>query len=475
MPKNILIFSDGTGQAGGLRPDQRLSNIYKLYRATRPWSDSPIHPDEQVAFYDAGLGTDEDGGSLPFRAWRFLRKLASSMTGTGLSRNITDCYAAILRHYEPGDRIYLFGFSRGAYTARCVANVLALCGVASKDGQGNPLPRAGARLRAIAAEAVDSVYDHASRTAKDDALAQREEKARRFRTRYQSEDSNGQWAAPYFIGVFDTVAALGLSPALRYLLWGLLVALVVIAYLVTAYWFDAPHAANASAGITAGVLLTLVAAYALSRVRLIKNYPAKGQFRLSYSPGLAGSYDLKLDTRVGFARHALAIDETRRDFARVGWGRKGEGVAKSENEPEWFKQIWFAGCHSDIGGSYAEDESRLSDVTLKWMVGEVQATPYPILIDDTKLRLAPSALGQQHCEIHPVRDAYPKWWFLPRWSWPAKPRKEAAGATLHPSVGERFAAAHVVQPDGVKPYRPSTLAADPTLKHFYAHQGGAHR
>jgi len=48
MPKNILIFSDGTGQAGGLRPDQRLSNIYKLYRATRIGPDSAIDPAKQI-------------------------------------------------------------------------------------------------------------------------------------------------------------------------------------------------------------------------------------------------------------------------------------------------------------------------------------------------------------------------------------------------------------------------------------------
>ncbi len=51
MGKNIVIFSDGTGQAGGVRPDQHLSNIYKLYRACRTGPDSTINPAEQVAFY----------------------------------------------------------------------------------------------------------------------------------------------------------------------------------------------------------------------------------------------------------------------------------------------------------------------------------------------------------------------------------------------------------------------------------------
>jgi uncharacterized protein (DUF2235 family) len=69
MAKTILIFSDGTGQIGGLRPDQRLSNVYKMYRAMRPGPDSPIDPRKQVAFYDAGLGAGETGG-LTFKRIR---------------------------------------------------------------------------------------------------------------------------------------------------------------------------------------------------------------------------------------------------------------------------------------------------------------------------------------------------------------------------------------------------------------------
>ena len=60
MAKNIVIFSDGTGQAGGLKPDQNVSNIYKLYRACRSDPESDIDPATQIGFYDAGLGTEAD-------------------------------------------------------------------------------------------------------------------------------------------------------------------------------------------------------------------------------------------------------------------------------------------------------------------------------------------------------------------------------------------------------------------------------
>ncbi len=57
MGKNILIFSDGTGQVGGYAFDEDRTNIYKLYRATRIGPDSPIEPSDQLAFYDPGLGS----------------------------------------------------------------------------------------------------------------------------------------------------------------------------------------------------------------------------------------------------------------------------------------------------------------------------------------------------------------------------------------------------------------------------------
>lgn len=62
MAKNVCIFSDGAGQMGGVRLDQRLSN--KMYRAMRPGPDSPINPKEQIAYYDPGLGTWESGGGF---------------------------------------------------------------------------------------------------------------------------------------------------------------------------------------------------------------------------------------------------------------------------------------------------------------------------------------------------------------------------------------------------------------------------
>jgi uncharacterized protein (DUF2235 family) len=140
MAKNIVIFSDGTGQRGGLLFDENRSNIYKLFRACRCSPDSSVEPSTQLAFYDPGLGTLPLGSDFFGSAWRRVYNLVSQALGLGLTGNIIDCYAAIIRMWDPGDHIYLFGFSRGAYTVRCLAGVLKYCGIPTRVGD-RPLPR----------------------------------------------------------------------------------------------------------------------------------------------------------------------------------------------------------------------------------------------------------------------------------------------------------------------------------------------
>ncbi len=468
--KNILIFSDGTGQAGGIRPDQRLSNIYKLFRATRIGPDSPIDPARQIAFYDPGLGTDSDVGPMPLRLVRLARKIASSATGAGISRNVIDCYAAILKHYEPGDRLYLFGFSRGAYTVRCVAGVLNLCGVPTRHGEQSGCPRFGSELRSIAREAVRDVYEHGAGRDRAELEDQREELGRRFRLKYRSDVDGHANVAPYFIGVFDTVAALGArgwSRAAMILALALMVALplaglaLIGARLSGLPWPQLFLLLGTSAGLGATIRSVL------SRIKFVRDYPAPFWKRWHVSGWRLGYYDRFLDKRVRFARHALAIDERRAAFARVPWGMKKEVDMPKAGEPPHLVQMWFAGNHSDIGGSYPEEESRLSDITLEWMVGEATRIPDPILIDRSRLNLFPSAAGMQHCEVTSLRDKYPRW--ARKWlpGWKEKIRTEVLGAMLHASVYERFALSAVQQCDQLEPYRPTALRAHPKLAARY--------
>lgn len=471
MPKNIVIFSDGTGQAGGVRPDQQLSNIYKLFRSCRTGPDSSVDPSKQVAFYDAGLGTEADEGTVPLRAVRFLNKVASSATGRGISTNITDCYEAILRHYEPGDRIFLFGFSRGAYTARCVGGVLNLCGVPTVNPDGTPLPRYGRALREIAEEAVTQVYDHGAGRNREKFEPQRMEKARRFRLKYGSDSEGMANAVPYFIGVFDTVASLGSKGLRRVGEFLLLASMVLIPCVVVAAVAKPVFNFNFwSTFLTLTFFLGLWVGVRtfLSSLKVIRDFPGPGETQWHLAGWRSGFYDTNLSRRVRAARHALAIDETRSDFARVPWGFKGASEVRPPDEPEWLQQLWFAGNHSDIGGSYPEDESRLSDIALKWMIDEVSKMPHPLIIPDGTLHLFPDAAGMQHSEVESARQKWPSWvpakW---RFSWKEKPRTEVLGATWHPTVLQRFNLGAVTQYATRAPYRPETLRFDSRVAALY--------
>lgn len=107
MAKNIVVFSDGTGQEGGRGES---SNVYRLFNLVE---DRTPH---QVAFYDRGLGT----------GWR---KVTGQGAGMGISQNILECYQFIFEQYQAGDTVYLFGFSRGAYTVRSLSGFIELFGI----------------------------------------------------------------------------------------------------------------------------------------------------------------------------------------------------------------------------------------------------------------------------------------------------------------------------------------------------------
>ena len=116
MAKNIVICCDGTGN----EINANLSNVLKLFRVARKNED-------QVVFYDPGVGTVSTSDP-----WCRLKSNALGvwglLTGYGLDENVLDAYRFLLDTYADGDRVYLFGFSRGAYTIRVLAGFLRLVG-----------------------------------------------------------------------------------------------------------------------------------------------------------------------------------------------------------------------------------------------------------------------------------------------------------------------------------------------------------
>jgi hypothetical protein len=109
--------------------------------------------------------------------------------------------------------------------------------------------------------------------------------------------------------------------------------------------------------------------------------------------------------------------------------------------------VWFAGNHSDVGGSYPETEARLSDIALDWMTSEARNLPNGILVDTAVLQLYPSAAGMQHDEAKTSVFRYAR----------RKIRSVPPDAPLHTSVFERLHLTAVPHYDGMVRYRPEGL------------------
>lgn len=257
---NIIICADGTWN----RPEADLkkdfpTNVLKLSRAIKPAANGL----KQHVFYDWGLGSYHDSFS-------------AGATGKGIHKNILDGYRYIVQNYDPGDKIFLFGFSRGAYTVRALSGLINNCGI---------LKRQDARLIAEAWK----IYKSPLKKNRPSEVA-----AKTFRKNHSHPSRDVR-----FIGVWDTVGALGIP----FSLMGL--------------------------------------------------FESHDEF-----------YDTKMGSKVSIVRHALAIDEQREDFEPTIWLPRPEVDVK---------QIWFAGVHTDVGGSYPPDKEtgiRASDIPLEWMLGE---------------------------------------------------------------------------------------------------------
>lgn len=460
-PRNVVILSDGTGQRGGRTFDEARTNVYKLFRSTRVGPDSTINPDEQIAFYDAGLGTLETEGTAPERIIRLIYNAVSQATGLGLTRNIINCYAALIRLWRPGDRIFLFGFSRGAYTIRCLAAVICLCGIPTSD-RGRPLLRDKKTSKRIAARAVKSVYQHVSSPREAKYFEQRKKLAALFRRDHESEGDINNTVPnvyPFFIGVFDTVAALA-DPASLLILsvvylvlhslvaWGLSTQFLPFSFW---HWFG---------WIAVAITLILVASYVYTHLKFsfrLKDYWFWDVIHLTALR--QRFYDRTLNPNVKYARHAISIDERRHSFARVPWGSRHTKFT-GEHKMRPFKQYWFSGNHADVGGGYDEDESRLSDIALAWMVDEASSEKLgneALKTDPNVLHLNSRFDGMQHDE---TRNSIFRW-----------ARKTSRilmpNATLHGSVIDRFKLDAVLQYDRMAPYRPESLRQHEMVKGYY--------
>lgn len=259
MAKNIVICCDGTGN----EYSDRNSNVVKLYGVLL------IDRSRQVGYYHPGVGTmgAPSAHNKITKAWSVLMGLAF---GVGLLANVGDAYRYLMNVYEEGDLVFLFGFSRGAYTVRALAGVLHMFGLLYPGNDGL-IPY------------ILRMY--AKRTRKAAGMTQTFDVAAGFKETFCRH------CPLHFVGVWDTVSSVG--------------------------WIWDP-------------------------VRL----PYTAQ-----NPDMANG------------RHAVSIDERRCYFRSNLWGPQLP-------QQQSLKQVWFAGVHSDVGGSYADMQSGLSQIALEWMLCE---------------------------------------------------------------------------------------------------------
>lgn len=183
-PKNIVVCSDGTNNQISDNP----TNVLRLFKTL---VNKPPHVCDyveridpkkpytyQVTFYDPGVGTIAQPGLVNPVAKRL--SLAFGLAfGSGFTRNLEEAYRFIMKNYEEGDRVFLYGFSRGAYTARALAGMIHMFGLLHRD-QENMLPF------------ITRAYNSAN-----------------WSTARQVKSSSRTNVRIHFLGVWDTVSALG--------------------------------------------------------------------------------------------------------------------------------------------------------------------------------------------------------------------------------------------------------------------------
>ncbi len=124
MAKNVVICCDGTGNEFG----EQNSNVVKLYKIL-------VSDAGQVTYYHPGIGTMGARNALT-RVGKWWTRVIGLAFGYGISDNVADAYEFLIKNFHPDDRVYVFGFSRGAYTARALCGMLHIVGLLTEGNEG---------------------------------------------------------------------------------------------------------------------------------------------------------------------------------------------------------------------------------------------------------------------------------------------------------------------------------------------------
>lgn len=371
--KKIVIFADGTGNSFGTQE----SNVWRLYAALDKTEKSGATPISlQLARYIPGVGTSSN---------RVLR-LIDGATGIGVPSNVRKLYRFIAWNWEPGDEIYLFGFSRGAFTVRTLAGMIRFQGLMPLMIDGRPV--SDAEMKRNTARAWD-----------------------RYRAQTAPLWKDGLRMAPW-IGAVRWLRDGAIT--LKRRLLGQPTHAEVEASLPLERQAGAVHVAYMG-------LFDTVEAY---------GFPVEG-LRWVWSRFL---WPITFRNRVcarivDRADHVLALDDERLTFHPLQFDQTQAGTPEA---PTRVRELWFSGMHSDVGGGYPDDAVAMdpllwimdaaTDAGLRFAIGARER------FDD---RRYPRAL------IHDSRSGLAAAYrYAPR----AKPAGQAHGGTpiLHRSVLQKI-------------------------------------
>ena len=287
--KRLVFCFDGTTNT----LDARFpTNVVRMAQSVIPVSGD----ETQLIYYDKGVGTDEG------------EKLKGGAFGFGLDKNLYEAYAFLIFNYTVGDEIFVFGFSRGAFTARSFVGLIYNCGIMRRRNVGD-ISQALEFYKSrddLDHPLGDKMLEFRADNSPDVCVAPKEDDWR-CRTVPNYQAGSAPLLKIKYVGVWDTVGALGIPDYMKI---------------------------NALDG-------------------------NKYSF-----------HDPRLAPFVERARHAVAIDERRKTFAPTLWSNIAERNAEAGADPSSrdapFQQQWFPGDHGSVGGG--GDRLGLSDQALAWIV-----------------------------------------------------------------------------------------------------------
>ena len=320
--RNLIVLSDGTGNSSA---KLFKTNVWRLYEAL------DLKCSDQLALYDDGVGT---AALAPLA-------LLGGAFGWGLKRNVLDLYTFLCRNYREGDRIFAFGFSRGAFTARVVAALVAHEGLVSSS-------YSAAEIERVAKWAYRSYRDkrfpgtRAVRLLRvvRDGIYRAWDKVR-GRTSY--DEAARQPADIHFLGVWDTVSA-----------------------------------------------------YGLPLEELTRGWD---KWVWPLTPA-----DHSLHERVLRTRHALSLNDERQTFFPLLIDERGQAPAASTHD-ERITQVWFAGVHADVGGGYPDDALALTPLLWMANEAKAHGLRFMPHLNDGKRDELPLLWRERSTQCAPAHDS----------------------------------------------------------------------